>query len=694
MCNRNYQSIHCPKKIHWQSINLALIIICSTFANLFFTHPTHAKSCDDVQFIFARGSGEKLNDTSYQSWKTEITNQLSSSSLKYSFYELGSSNQAGYQYPAVAVSGDFQGITNLLGAYIGAGQAYEFGESVMQGEIELNVYTRRINSGCPNTKFVLGGYSQGAMLITQSLDDLISENILYATTFGDPKLYLPEGKGGFGRLNKIPDACKGKSLSPYRIDVADCYAYEGVLGSVRPYQPPAYDGKIGAWCNNHDIMCSSGLSIDDHTSYVAENIYQDVAYKIYQKLRQTFPNKFTASQKTPQQALHDVVFLFDITGSMSYAFSRYVGEAKNLAKTIVENGGRISLFTYGDLQDDIFPDKLCRTSCTLAEFNTSFDDLIVNKGGDEPESLLSALMSAMNQTSWRRNATKSIVVLTDATYHDPDFDNSKTSLKDVVQRSLEIDPVNIYVVTQSKLAKFYKNLTTSTGGQVYDYTSDANIQLSTDQIFQRPVAKLSLENYASLVGEEITFDASMSYSLDDSDLTFDWDLNGDGDFELTNAAPIIQKTYGEEFSDYIQVRVHDDESFSTMSAKVSVTSSPPVIAEITSVSVHQTSDSSAKITFATNAERALILVNDMPAGFIIPQNSQGNFTLQEIAKNTQITLVPYLNQTRGVSYQLEVDGNYQPPVASTAQTSVPTITSETPTNKPIPTAPDTGSFTY
>lgn len=694
MYTRIHQLIQDHKKIHWCSLFLALIIICGTFVGGLTAYPVHAKTCDDVQFIFARGSGEKLDDISYQNWKNEITDRLSISSLKYSFYELGSSNQAGYQYPAVAVGGDFQGVTNLLGAYISAGQAYEFGESVMQGEIELNVYTRRVNSSCPNTKFVLGGYSQGAMLLTQSLDDLVSESILYVTTFGDPKLYLPEGKGSFGRLGKIPDACRGKNLSPYRIDVADCYAYEGVLGSVRPYQTPVYDGKIGTWCNNHDIMCSSGLSIDDHTAYVTENIYQDAASKIYQKLRQAFPAKFTTDQKDSRQVLHDVVFLFDATESMHHALSRYVNEAKKLAKTIIEKGGRISLFTYGDLQDNIFPSKLCNTSCTLAEFNASLDDLIVNKGGDEPESLLSALMTVMNQTAWRRNATKSIVVLTDAGYHEPDLDEAGTTLADVIQRSLEIDPVNIFVVTKTQLTGFYEKLTSSTGGQVYSYNSDAEILLSTNQIYQRPVAKLSLESYASLIDEEITFDASMSYSLDDSNLTFDWDLNGDGDFELTDAAPIIQKTYGEEFFDYIQVRVHNDKSFSTMSAKVSVSDTHPIIAEITNASIHQTSNSTAEIAFTTNAEQVLILIDDMPVGFITPQNSQGNFALQEISKSTQITLIPYLKQTRGVSYRLEVDNSYEQPTTSTTQTLVPVVKSEMPASKPIPTIPDTGSITY
>ena len=67
--------------------------------------PVKAATCEDVHFIFARGSGEKLSGPSATAWKEALTAKVSKTSLTYSFYELGSKSWGGAQYPAVAVSG-------------------------------------------------------------------------------------------------------------------------------------------------------------------------------------------------------------------------------------------------------------------------------------------------------------------------------------------------------------------------------------------------------------------------------------------------------------------------------------------------------------------------------------------------------------------------------------------------------------
>lgn len=280
------------------------------FSSLYSTQTPSVQAltdCQDVEFIFARGSGERLGDASHRAWKDAINSALADSKLKYSFYELGSGPQSGYQYPAVAVSDNFGGYLNLVGAFVSGGSAFEFGRSVEQGIGELKAYIRHTSALCPATKFVLGGYSQGAMVLSKALPGLDANKILYIATFGDPKLYLPEGESKIlGLIPKIPDACLGRNLSSYRVDVADCRAYEGVLGSQRPYQPTDYLGKIGVWCNGSDIMCSSGLSIDDHTSYVSSNYYVDAAREITAKLKKVFTDKFATKIPTDKQ-LREVV---------------------------------------------------------------------------------------------------------------------------------------------------------------------------------------------------------------------------------------------------------------------------------------------------------------------------------------------------------------------------------------------------
>lgn len=174
------------------------VVLASSFQLTHTLATTDTTDCADVEFIFARGSGEELSSGTYRAWESSLISELNQELVAqpptYHFYELGSEPQQGAQYPAVRVSGDLEGIINLGGAAISGGDAYVFGESVSTGVAELKAYMGRIASVCPQTKFVLGGYSQGAMVLTRSLPNLDPNNIIYVATFGDPKLYLPEGR--------------------------------------------------------------------------------------------------------------------------------------------------------------------------------------------------------------------------------------------------------------------------------------------------------------------------------------------------------------------------------------------------------------------------------------------------------------------------------------------------------------------
>lgn len=644
-----------------------------------------ATSCDDLKVIFARGSGESLNGPSFNAWQSEITAELGHTSLKYSFYELGSASQGGYLYPAVSVSGGFDGASNLLGAFISRGSWFEFGDSVRAGANELKTYLSGLSHTCPDTKVVLGGYSQGAMVISSVLDTLDADDIIYVATFGDPKLYLPEGQAhNAGRIHKLPDACSGKNLSEYREYVPDCHAYEGVLGSFRPYQPSQYSGKVGVWCNLSDIMCSSGLSIDDHTAYISSNLYRDAAVTIARKVRQQFADRFNTIISAGRLALHEVAIVIDTTSSMSSMISAYKNEAQKLATSVKSGGGRVALFEYRDLKEDFVPTELCDFSCTVDELNSQISGLKTKGGGDTNESALSAISVALDSLDWSNGATKSIVLLTDAGYHDPDYDPAATKLSDVVKRSLEIDPVNIYVVTNSGTKSEYAELTTLTGGQVFDIAT--GLELSTETILARPVARLPLSYYEGKVGETFTFDASGSYDQAGNELLFDWDLDGDGAFEKVGASSRISTTFTSTFDDYIQVRVRSlAGTSSTMSARVVVrptdyTYATPAI--ISNLNIKQ-SDGGAKISFTTDADQVLLLVDNAPLGFIFPESGRADFTLTELAAKTSVTLVPYRLFARGTSTSFDL---------STDAASLPISTSLLPVMLgTLPTkAPNTG----
>ena len=407
-----------------------------------FTSPpvAEAVNCPELRVIFARGSGGVRNeDQNYLAFKSALESKLETTSLSYDFYDL--------DYPAIGI-GD---LSVLAGAFFGAGEAYEFGESVNAGVERL---VKIVNSSvCTQTKYVLGGYSQGAMVVSKALNRLNADKVIYAATFGDPKIYLPEGEG------LIPAACRGDNLSDYRAYVPDCQAYMGLLGAYIPYEPAAFVGKVGTWCNKRDVMCSSKFSISDHTAYVSDDLYEDAAKRIFTKITEHFGVPNTAFSP------HDTAFLIDSTGTMEVMIDEYKDEIIRLAEETLEIGGRIALYEFKDLYYGGQPRERCNfETCTLEKFTVALLGLEPYYGGDPPESVLSASYHAMNQLNWQFGATKSIVVLTDNYYLNPDRDG--IVLSDVVSLSKQIDPVNFYPIVPPFYKGYYRSLAEGTEGKI------------------------------------------------------------------------------------------------------------------------------------------------------------------------------------------------------------------------------------
>ena len=473
-------------KIKIKYLVVALALVGSALPRL----SVQAESCPDVRIIFARGSGgERWADQNYLEYKNTIESKLVTTDLNYEFVDL--------DYPAVGVGADNLGVT--VGALFGAGDAYEFGDSVNAGVKNL---AKMVNSAsCPGTKYVVGGYSQGAMVVSKALGSLNADRIIYAATFGDPKIYLPEGKG------LMPAACRGENLSDYRMYVPDCQAYKGLLGSYIPYEPEALAGKVGTWCNRRDIFCSSRLSISDHVGYVADNLYEDASRVIFDKITKTFGIENKVSSP------HDTAFLIDSTGSMKSMIDSYKAEALRLATETLSSGGRVALYDYRDLDDPYTPVEHCNfETCTLEVFENELATIRADGGGDTPESLLSASFHTMQSLNWKYGATKSLVVLTDANFLSPDRDGM--TFDEVVRLSKTIDPVNFYIITTSGYGGYYNDLAERTDGRIV--TNFDELSLLTDYIIERYDSLPKVEensNTAVLPTLEITETEQISDSI-------------------------------------------------------------------------------------------------------------------------------------------------------------------------------------
>ena len=270
------------------------LAICITSLTPLASVNSKAVECKDIQAVFARGSGEKAKtNINYQKFKDNLVGVLQSANKSYDFYDLGESNRYGYQYPAVSV----ENLKAITDTYFNAGKNDYFNNSVTAGVKEIHTLYHDITHRCPNTKFILGGYSQGAIVMSRAIRTLDPEKIIYLSTFGDPKLHLPEGEGE-------DKPCYHGIHSDYRINVPDCDVEHGILGAQKPYLPNTkFSGKIGTWCNSGDFMCGSffdplGLSeinlgkfqfihqnlISGHLAYAGRDAYAESAHIVGQIL--------------------------------------------------------------------------------------------------------------------------------------------------------------------------------------------------------------------------------------------------------------------------------------------------------------------------------------------------------------------------------------------------------------------------
>ncbi len=160
---------------------------------------------------------------------------------------------------------------------------------------------------CPNTRWVLAGYSQGAMVMSQSIKYFKPDEIIYVSLVGDPELYLPEGWGLF------PSACFDGDLSRYRVNVSNCRTKRGSLGYRKPYELEGFEGKYGLWCNNDDYICGSSrnlLNNGGHLRYGSDKtfswIFKIVDSKIVASSRKRRAQLAPASTKDFTQEIVDL----------------------------------------------------------------------------------------------------------------------------------------------------------------------------------------------------------------------------------------------------------------------------------------------------------------------------------------------------------------------------------------------------
>ena len=522
------------RKPNLKLLATSLIFVFSSFTNVYSAAEAASSddeylSCTDIKIIFARGSGVEVNSArDFLPFSTAINSAFSGSGVSISYYELGSKPDGwgGHTYPAPGVGiQTWQRFETSFGAWVSGGEAGPYGDSVYEGTLEAANYITALRLRCPNTRVILSGYSQGAQLISQLTQMIDGQKIFAALTFGDPKLYLPEGE--YDLYYRTTPACyNGKSsFSEYRAYVPDCTAKEGILGGWHPYQPSGYSGKLRTYCQFHDVICSSYIDLMNfaygHASYDEQGTYARAATDLY--------NMYFNLPGTPEPA-RDLAIIIDNTTSSADLLRRFKSEALSLAYKTYGKGGKVSVYYYfvDKTDNSVRIDNLCGGNCRDMNVIRTELQYVSSTYGAPAMSTIDDIASVLRQTSWQDGANKSLVLMTDTRLENPE--NSNVSRDEIVELAYSIDPVNLYTITTAEHADEYRYLADRSGGEVYvlslgdtENSSEEAVTTAGDDIIAHE-ASVVTESRAPLTLSSIS-NLSYSQTSDDS-LRISFDSDG------------------------------------------------------------------------------------------------------------------------------------------------------------------------
>ena len=209
-------------------LGIAVVTAGAALAAPIATPAASADPCADVGVVFARGThqGPGLADVG-QAFVDSLTSQLGGRSV----------DVYAVNYPA---NDDYH-------------------NSATAGGNDAATHIQDTVANCPNTRMVLGGYSQGATVIdlaTNQMPPSVANHVAAVALFGEPT-------SGFS------DMLWG--------------------GQPLPAINPAYSGKTLSLCAQDDPICSPGGNIMAHVSYIQSGMTNQAATFAVDKLNQGQP---------------------------------------------------------------------------------------------------------------------------------------------------------------------------------------------------------------------------------------------------------------------------------------------------------------------------------------------------------------------------------------------------------------------
>lgn len=289
------------------------------------------------------------------------------------------------------------------------------------------------------------------------------------------------------------------------------------------------------------------------------------------------PTSFTREARVSQAPV-DVAIILDTSGEMLATPQDTRQKVKEAMDSFTRNNSnvRFALVTYsgfpvsglqfwygGDM-----PVVRSKFTSDVSSIQSALDEIIPTPGGDNEEGVYSAMMEAFTKLDWRPGAQKKTMLIADAPPVDPEQRTGYTKA-DVEKKAYELDPVEIYAFDTNGWLETPElaDLTTRTGGQIVKVnnpqTAPDAIAAAVEQASNKPFAWLD-GPYNRAIGESLTLDARGSYSKNGDITSYEWDLNGDGDFEVSSSSPTFEYTWHEAYSGLVGLRITDSTGATSM----------------------------------------------------------------------------------------------------------------------------------
>lgn len=590
-----------------QPVVVALYILSISFTLIPTIALSQKEDCNAATIIFARGSGQEQNTPQDQLETYKFFDELKSrapTGLNVDTKEL--------IYPA---EGNY---IALLGSRLSWVAAGEYKASVEKGVSNLIELLSTESAKCPDQKYILGGYSQGAHVIGDALDKLgdnILSKIAYVALFGDPK-FNPHSNAAYG--NSFPGA-------------------GGILGARQDTFPQV--GGISNWCRRYDGICEGNVFkalnfFGTHDEYPSREIPIAANYAAA-ALKQILGFQLQPINQGKLGEKADVMYVIATTKGMQFPLANIKPRADQIvdATRALADDVQIGLVQYqANTATKICPIKTVKTEVNLTNDTSSFIQVINGlaaqcntRPGDDTNG---ALLEAISGQSWRDDAHKLIFLLSDVVGEPP------VASADVINAAVTAG-INIHSLIRAdnpispSEKPFFQPFSDDTGGQaIYMVENsgqsypvmDKHLLPFLTSLPGLPIVQLA-PTKSTQPGQPVTFNAGGSYDPDGTIVSYDWDFNNDGVTDSTTSQPTSTYIYAVEYEATARVKVmSSDGGTASTATSVSVNYDNPIPSAPSApgqVSLGLNPDNSALVSWSTRAGSFSLANSAEPESFII-----------------------------------------------------------------------------